>query len=39
MGIGHMTINFELVISNGYYNFSFKLNHGNYNLNIDGEDE
>ncbi len=28
-----------LVISNGYCNFSFEFNHGNYNLNIDGEDK
>jgi hypothetical protein len=34
-----MTITFELVIFNGYYNFSFKLNRGNYNLSIDGEDK
>jgi len=39
MGIGHMTISFELTIFDGYYSFSFKLNHGNYNLSIDGENE
>jgi hypothetical protein len=39
MGIGHMTISFELAIFYGYYNFSFQLNHGNYNLSIDDEDD
>jgi hypothetical protein len=29
----------SLVISDGYCNFSFELNHGNYNLSIDDEDK
>ncbi len=34
-----MTISFELAIYDDYYSFSFKLNHGNYNLSFDDEDE